>query len=587
MATLRKEIGSSGRSNSALFQYSLSTDEYLSTLAYPNDIKIYDKMERSDSQIKATLLLLELPLRSTNWFIQPKDKSRKAKKIADFIEETLFDNMFSFDEFLKNICTMFTFGHSVFEKVFTLNKGFLKWKKFAIRPQSTIYDFIYDDVGDISSIRQYLINEGFTIVDIPINKLLLFTHDIKHGDYRGRSVLRSAYKHWSIKEFLYKITNIGIERNFVGTPTIKLPPNASDDDVELAKKIVTTLRSNENAGITIPEDFILELFEGKRTMVDVLPYIEYQDKLISRSILAQFINLDSSGGSYALGQGQMDLFLMLLNASGNYICNIINTHAIPQLVDYNFTSDLYPELKFKPLGSEKIIDSIKLLADGKIVLPDKDLEDFVRELLKLPEKTKESYADQANKMEQQNLGIKKENDLKESAGKLKPEEDENKKIDIKDLEDKKEDEKEDKKLSEDFEKINKKVDDFEDEFEIGCKKIIDKQLKDLSIRVKSTDISKLAEMQIKYKGELTNFVLNIFLKAFNEGRTQVLDELNVKADDNDIKDMNVIKARAAIVANNISERVKTRFLSKFMNTYSNGMDIERVSTQALKSIMGK
>lgn len=147
MATLRKEIGSSGRSHSALFQYSLATDEYLSTLTWPNDIKIYDKMERSDSQVKATLLLLELPLRSTNWFIQPKDKSRKAKKIADFVEGTLFSNMFSFDELLKNICTMFTFGHSAFEKVFEVKKGFLQWKKFAIRPQSTLYDFIYDDVG--------------------------------------------------------------------------------------------------------------------------------------------------------------------------------------------------------------------------------------------------------------------------------------------------------------------------------------------------------------------------------------------------------------------------------------------------------
>jgi phage gp29-like protein len=589
--TLKQEYGSVGRSNSALFQYNLATDEYLSTLTWPNDIKIYDKMERSDSQVKATLLLLELPLRSTNWFIQPKDKSGKAQQIADFIEETLFNNMFSFDELLKNICTMFAFGHSVFEKVFEVKNGFLQWKKFAIRPQSTIYDLIYDDVGDISSIQQYLINKCFTIVDIPIEKLLLFSHDIKQGDYRGRSVLRSAYKHWSIKEFLYKITNIGIERNFVGTPTVKLPPNANDDDITLAKSIVTSLRSNENGGVTIPEDFLLEMFEGKRTLMDVMPYIEYHDKLISRSILAQFINLDSKGGSYALGQGQMDLFLMLLNASGNYICNIINTHAVKQLVDYNFASDLYPELKFKPLGSEKIIDSIKLLTDGKIVIPDKDLETFVRELLKLPEKAKKSYTDQANKIENdnqnQNKGTKTEDDLNDSTEELQNENGKVEDPQSKDMKNKNPDET--KKMSEDYSKyndLNKKIDELENEFESGCKTIIQKQLKDLSTRVKNTDLSKLSEMQVKYKGELTNFVFNALIKAYKEGRTQILDELNLKADKNDIKDIDVIKAKAGIVANNISERVKTRFLSKFMNTYSDGMDIEKVSKQALKSVLG-
>lgn len=592
MAKMRSEIGSVGRSNSALFQYTLATDEYLNTLKWPQDISIYDKMERSDSQVKATLLLLELPLRSTNWFVQPKDKSGKAKKIAEFIEENLFKSMmFGFDEFLKNICTMFTFGHSAFEKVFTVNKGYLEWKKFAIRPQSTLYDFMYDDVGDITSIQQYLINKSYTIVDIPIDKLLLFTHDIKQGDYRGRSVLRTAYKHWSIKDFLYKIANIGIERNYVGTPVIKYPINADDDDKKLAKSIVTNLRSSENGGVTIPEDWLLEIFEGKRTLMDILPYIEYQDKLISRSILAQFINLDSSGGSYALGQGQMDLFLMLLNASGNYICNIVNQHAIPQLVNYNFASDLYPELKFKQLGDEKIIDAIKTMTDGKVVVPDKDLEDFVRNLLKLPDKAKESYVDQANKieLEKQNQGSKTEDDLNKSPAEEKPEENADKKIDSEDLKDEKDDPKS-KKMSEDYSKydeMNKTFDLMENEFEKGCKTIIEKQLKDLSTRVNNTDISKLSEIQVKYKGELTNFVYTVFLKAYKEGRTQILDELNLKASEHDIKDIDIIKAKAGIVANNISERVKTRFLSKFMNTYSKGMDIEKVSSQALKSVMGK
>jgi hypothetical protein len=146
-----------------------------------------------------------------------------------------------------------------------------------------------------------------------------------------------------------------------------------------------------------------------------------------------------------------------------------------------------------------------------------------------------------------------------------------------------------KKMSEDYSKyddLNKTFDEFENEFESGCKTIIQKQLKDLSVRIKNTDISKLSEIQVKYKGELTTFVFNTFVKAYKEGQSQMFKELNLKSTGQDIKDIDVIKAKAGIVANNISERVKTRFLSKFMNTYSDGMDIEKVSKQALKSVLG-
>ena len=141
----RGELGGTGRSFSARFEYSLATDEYLNTLKWPYDISIYNKMERSDAQIKATLLMMELPLRSTNWFIKPADNSSQAKKNADFVEENLFTGpplgmSLHFEDFIKEACSMFTYGHAVFEKVFEAKKGWLKWKKFAPRPQSTIYD---------------------------------------------------------------------------------------------------------------------------------------------------------------------------------------------------------------------------------------------------------------------------------------------------------------------------------------------------------------------------------------------------------------------------------------------------------------
>jgi phage gp29-like protein len=388
------EIGCIGRGQSELFTQHLATDEYLSTLTWPRDLDIYNKMNRADAQIKATLLMLELPIRSTRWYVKPKDSSEKAKEIANFINDCIFTGPpeglnTAFEEFLKNVCTMFTYGHAVFEKVFKVGEdGYLKWHKFAIRPQPTIYDWLYDTTGELTAVQQYNISQNWKVVTIPKEKLLVFTHDKQQGDVKGISVLRSAYKHWAIKDFLYKISNIGIERNFVGTPVIKLPANYTNADYQLAKEIVTNVRTGEYAGITLPDGFELELFESKRTMMDVIPYINYQDIQISRNILAQFMNLggNQTTGSYSLSESLSDLYLMMLNASAKYIANTFNSQAIPELVKANFASDLYPKLCYQRLGDERLIDAVRLLVDGKVVVPDEDLEVWVRETLELPDK---------------------------------------------------------------------------------------------------------------------------------------------------------------------------------------------------------
>jgi len=598
-SSTKKELGITGRSYSSRLQYNLGTDEYLSTLRWPSDIAIYNKMERSDSQVKATLLMLELPIRSTSWYIKPFDNSRKAKKIADFIEEALFSSMtLSFDDFIKEACTMFTYGHAVFEKVFKLNdKKELIWSKFATRPQSTIYDIMYDNVGDLKGVQQTLINRGWQNIDIPIEKLLVFSHDMKQGDCRGRSALRSAYKHWSIKDFIYKLLNIGVERNLVGTPVVKLPENFDDGDYERAKAIVTNLRSNEYGGATLPPGFELNMFEGKRTLVDVMPYIEYQDTLISRSILAQFMNLGSnSAGSFALSKDQTDLFLMMLGAIAKNISGIINSHAIKQLVNYNFASDLYPELCFRPLGNFKIFETLKLLVDGKLIIPDESLENYIRDMLELPDKDEddnENYVMPGYKAEVLPSDNAPDNAPENSAPEDKATEDMANNVsgtsepaDNLSLSG----QAGTKKLAEshldivDWQSVDTNFNDIEDEFRAEGRKIIQKQLNDLSKRVKKMKLEDISTIQVGYKSQMTTFVASMYKKAFNAGVSQVQKELKTRhAPELDEK---MLMAKAAVVANNISERVKVLFLSEYLNQQGLTENTELQSKRAMKLILG-
>lgn len=571
-----REIGGTGRSRRQSFQIPLDTDEYLSALKFPNDIEIYEKMGRSDAQVKAILLMLSLPIRATQWFIRPKDNSKKAQKIADFIEESLFGEygiglQLGFDEFIKNVTTMFQFGHSIFEKVFEIRKGQIKWKKFAVRPQSTIYDIYYDSVGDVEGIDQYLIKSNWETVYIPIDKLLIFSHDMQQGNIRGTSVLRSAYKHWKIKDFLYKIINVGVERNFVGTPVLVLPENYTQEDKELADEIVTTLRSHEYGGVRLPFGFELSMFEGKRTLMDVKPYVDHQDELIAKSALAQFINLgsgNSTSGSFALSNDQSQMFFMMLDASAKNICNITNTHAIPELVNYNFVSDLYPELSFKPINTSKIVNVLKTLIDGKAVLPDDDLEGYIRDMLDLPEanpiQSRKEAIDQFKLTQQAKLnpasndskggsitkdGVEKSknpinNNSKQSQYKNKIKDDSINKMSEPD--------------TIDFKNISKDSID-------SLKTLINKQLVKLNEKASTMDINNLSTIKVQYKGELTKFV-----------NQMIKDELKLMEDN--IK----FTAKSNIISNNISEKVKSVFLNKFID--STEIDIDVLTQNIINSL---
>lgn len=548
----RREVGTTGRSMKSMYQYTLDTDEYLSALKHPNNIPIYERMGRSDSQIKAILLMLELPLRSTQWFVKSHDNSDEAKKISQYIENSLFGDypngiQGGFDEFLKNICTMFQFGHSVFEKVFEIKDNYLKWNKFAVRPQSTIYEFLYDKVGDIKGITQELVNQGYKQVDIGVKKLLIFSHDKQQGNFEGISAIRSAYKHWSIKDFLYKILNVGVERNLVGTPVLTLPENYTENDFDLAKEIVTDLRSSEFGGVTLPKDFILEMFEGKRTLIDVLPYIEYQDRLISKSILAQFMDLgSSSSGSFALSYDQSQMFLLMLESSAKNICNIINSHAIPELVNHNFDSNLYPKLTFKPLNSGRLINVLKTLTDGNLVIPDTDLEEWIRDMLDLPDKKVDDNTfipketNQTKPIRDRSNQEKAEDDIVSDEEKGTTE-NENKanNVTYKD------------KIKDNNLSHNVKLSESDD-----IKDIMLKQLHDMSEKVIKLDTSDWYTIKPRYKKELSNCIFD-YMKSIQ------LHE----------HEENKLYIRALLKASNISESLKSEFLDNQLNSNDNGNNI--------------
>lgn len=92
----------------------------------------------------ATLLACELPIRSTKRFIDASrddndEVSEESKEVARFVEDALFKQMsITWDSLLTEILTFYTFGFSLFEKVYTTRGDKVILESLASRKQSTI-----------------------------------------------------------------------------------------------------------------------------------------------------------------------------------------------------------------------------------------------------------------------------------------------------------------------------------------------------------------------------------------------------------------------------------------------------------------
>jgi len=381
------ELGAPG---TIFFSGIMTGEEYNTDLQGEKALIVYDKMRRSDGQVKGALLACELPLRTAHWEVAPASDSTDDKRIAQYVQDNLMEGMLvTWDDFLHHILIMLWAGFSVFEKVWELEDGLYKWRKFAPRLPKTIYKWNTDAEGGLESIEQRVYKASiFTTLEIPIEKALVFTNEKEGSNYQGTSILRAAYKHWYFKNQLYAIDGIAAERHGVGLAVFHYPSNTKDSDKEKVKEIGERLHAHERAYISLPDDVGFDLKGVAGQLHDIKGSIEHHDLQITRSILAQFINLGGGEyGSYALSQDQSGFFLMALLAVAQNVASTINRYGIKQLVDYNWDVKKPPRLVVSDLEFFDIGTYTKAIADlagAGALLPDAGVEDELRRKLHLP-----------------------------------------------------------------------------------------------------------------------------------------------------------------------------------------------------------
>jgi hypothetical protein len=294
--------------------------------------------------------------------------------------------------FVMESLTCLPFGYALFEIVWQRLESYVIAGKLAPRGQDTVYRWQFDDNGELMGVVQ-MAAPRYTMVEIPIDKLLHLKTRAERGNPEGRSILRTAWIPYYYAKNISQIEAIGIERDLAGLPVVNLPEGANTDtsdpnsDAAKAAKLVRNIRQDEQAGVVLPSGWELTLLStGGSRQFDTDKIITRYESRILMTALAQFLMLgQQSVGSFSLSRDQTDLFVMSVNATADIIEAAISDQLLPRLMAVNgWTADGL-KLTHSPAGDKDVTALVEVLSkmSGLITwMPEDEL--WLRELADMP-----------------------------------------------------------------------------------------------------------------------------------------------------------------------------------------------------------
>lgn len=403
-ARATQQIGASG---TYFFKGYITAEEYAIDLQGKYGLQVFDVMRKSDATVHIALKVCKDPILGCEWFIEAASTDPRDEEIAEHANYEFFNRKLDFWSTLREGLTFLDFGFAVHEIVYDTQAEWNGQHYIGIaclpsRKQRSILKF-QTDMG-LPGVTQMLPVGGLsgTTANIPRSKLLYIVNDQEGENYFGTSMLRYAYKPWKIKDSLEIMNAVALENMALGIPYIKKGINGETvDDGELAaaRDRLRQQRANEEAFLEFPASIEIGWTDMKgNTTKDVLPTIEYSDRQILLSVLAQFLLLGSSdgSGSRAVSQDHSRLFVKALDSVAKQWQSAFQQDVVNRWVDLNY-SDLkngYPQLKHSTISDEDVAetaDAVQKLMQAGALHADRDSENRLRRMLNLPELSEDDY----------------------------------------------------------------------------------------------------------------------------------------------------------------------------------------------------
>lgn len=435
--------GSSGRGHTDGF---LDLEEFNADLRHPYGHTVYDKMFRTDGDVRQVVQLVSDPIISGTWQMVPYGGELAEERdvyIADAVKWALWDGMSPglHGHIQQMLPVLVRSGMAPFEVAWHRAAFEPKGGKstemviprtLALRLPRTIEQFEQDRFGNLTRIKQRLPVPQSTLVHregdahrssgaepatvwIPSSDLVYYRIGAEGDNWEGQSLLRPAYKHWLMKDKIERIDAIAQEREALGVPICYPPLGASDAQLDEVEEVLRNMRTNEQGYIVAPgpkagkgapegQGWLFEVIGYDRTGSgrDPQPSLAYHTNKIAAAFISEFMRLGhGQTGARATAQVQADPFLMSVEALTALVEQALNEQLVKPLVAHNFADAVNPpRLQMSLVDSTsltQLADYVMKLTQIGALLPDQELEDFLRARADLPPANPKSVAKRKNK----------------------------------------------------------------------------------------------------------------------------------------------------------------------------------------------
>lgn len=309
--------------------------------------------------------------------------------------------------------------------------GRIGWRRIPIRGQDTILKWFFSVNGQIKGMTQ--LPWVGPMIDMPIEKLLLFRPSAHKNNPEGRSILRTSYLSYYFVKRLQEMEAIVGER-LGGVPVLSVPghifdaANAGDPQATAAlqnyKKIATNVRIDEQMGIVLPSDvwigsngaasgskqfdFELKTPTGRPMGGFVFDTtIQRYSTYMMTSVMADFLALGhQSRGTQSLAISKVDMFFQAIEGYLNSMAAVYNRHGLPRLWKLNgFNSDAMPKIE-PDLAQRVDLDVLsnfilRLSQAGMPLFPNEDLQTYILDAGGLPDVIDENALRAAGLLDEQ------------------------------------------------------------------------------------------------------------------------------------------------------------------------------------------
>lgn len=329
-----------------------------------------------NSTVATAFNVYKMLMARVDWKVcPPEDATEAEKERARFIESCMHDMEGSWTSFMTEVLPYLEYGYSVVEKVYRrrlkkngskYNDGKVGIKKLAPRSQETITKWYFSEDGrDLLAVGQnmkFMIGANrFNVktnddgvVELPREKILIFTADGTKSNPQGKSLLRSVFLPYKQLTLLKDQLMLGVAKDLQGIPYFQIPakyldPNASAEDkavYEAFKTIVNGLAEGTQKGVILPkiidpntnENMVeLELLEAKGGKAfDIPSIIAGLQTDILTALSVDVVQLgNASHGSFSLASSKQNLLSMAIEFRLKEIQEVLNTDLVRQLYELN------------------------------------------------------------------------------------------------------------------------------------------------------------------------------------------------------------------------------------------------------------